>query len=66
MGDFFCFCLGRLDFRSVSVLSIDLVALAIAGGAEVIVSRNLRHLKQMALRFPQLRVVSPETFLKDK
>lgn len=43
-----------------------LVELAVAGGAEVIVSRNLRHLKQMELRFPQIRITSPELFMKEK
>lgn len=42
-----------------------LVELAIAGGADFIVTRNLRHLKGMELRFPQLRIVSPESFLKE-
>lgn len=42
-----------------------LVELAVAGGAEFIVTRNLRHLKNMELRFPQLRIALPETFLKE-
>ena len=42
-----------------------LVELAIAGGAEFIVTRNLRDLQRMELRFPQLKVVSPEDFLKE-
>lgn len=42
-----------------------LVELAIAGGAEAIVTRNLRDLTRMELRFPSLRIVSPETFLKE-
>ena len=42
-----------------------LVELGVAGGAEFIVTRNLRHLKGMELRFPQLRIASPETFLKE-
>ena len=42
-----------------------LVELAVAGGADFIVTRNLRHLKKMELHFPQLRVVLPETFLKE-
>lgn len=42
-----------------------LVELAIANGAEVIVTRNLRDLANMELRFPQLRVLSPEVFLKE-
>ena len=42
-----------------------LIELAIAGGAEFIVTRNLRDLGRMELRFPALRVVSPEDFLKE-
>jgi len=42
-----------------------LVELAIAGGADYIVTRNLRHLKDMELRFPQLRILAPETFLRE-
>jgi putative PIN family toxin of toxin-antitoxin system len=42
-----------------------LVELAIAGGADFLVTRNLRDLGKMELRFPQLRVVSPEAFLKE-
>jgi putative PIN family toxin of toxin-antitoxin system len=42
-----------------------LVELAVAGGAEFIVTRNLRHLQNMQLRFPQLRIVAPATFLKE-
>ncbi len=42
-----------------------LVELGVAGGADFIVTRNLRHLRNMGLRFPQLRITSPETFLKE-
>ena len=42
-----------------------LVELAVAGGAEFIVTRDLRHLKNMELLFPQLRIAVPETFLKE-
>lgn len=42
-----------------------LVELAIAGGADFLVTRNLRDLARMELKFPQLRVVSPEAFLKE-
>ncbi len=42
-----------------------LVELAVAGSADVIVTRNLRDLAPMELRFPQLRVCSPEDFLKE-
>jgi putative PIN family toxin of toxin-antitoxin system len=42
-----------------------LVELAVAGGASFIVTRNLRDLGRMELRFPGLRVLSPEDFLKE-
>ena len=42
-----------------------LVELAVAGGADVIVTRNFRDVARMELRFPQLRVLSPEDFLKE-
>ena len=42
-----------------------LVELAVAGGADFIVTRNLRHLRNMQLRFPQLRIAAPATFLKE-
>lgn len=42
-----------------------LVELAVAGGADFIVTRNLRHLRNAELRFPQLRIASPATFLKE-
>lgn len=42
-----------------------LFELAVAGGADFIVTRNLRDLRSSNLRFPSLRVVSPEDFLKE-
>ena len=42
-----------------------LVELAVAGGARFIVTRNLRDLARMELKFPELRIVSPEDFLKE-
>lgn len=42
-----------------------LVELAVAGGADFIVTRNLRHLRNSQLHFPQLRIASPATFLKE-
>lgn len=42
-----------------------LVELAVAGGARFIVTRNLRDVARMELNFPELRVVSPENFLKE-
>lgn len=43
-----------------------LVELAIAGGASHIVTRNVRHVARMELKFPSLSVVSPEQFLKEQ
>lgn len=42
-----------------------LIELAVAGGAEVIVTRNVRDLRGMELRFATLRVMSPEELLKE-
>jgi putative PIN family toxin of toxin-antitoxin system len=42
-----------------------LIELAVAGGAEFIVTRNLRDLKSSQMQFPALRVISPENFLKE-
>jgi putative PIN family toxin of toxin-antitoxin system len=42
-----------------------LVELAVAGGARFIVTRNLRDVARMELKFPTLRVISPEDFLKE-
>ena len=41
-----------------------LVELAVAGGASHIITRNVRHVARMELRFPHLSVVTPERFLK--
>ena len=42
-----------------------LVELAVAGVAQSVVTRNLRDVRAMELRFPELRLVSPEDFLKE-
>lgn len=42
-----------------------LFELAVAAGAQVIVSRNLRDLRAGELPFPGLRVLSPEAWLKE-
>ncbi len=42
-----------------------LVELAVAGGASHVVTKNVRHVGRMELRFPQLSVVTPEKFLKE-
>jgi uncharacterized protein len=42
-----------------------IVELAIAGGATMIVTNNVRHLNRGELRFPGLRVVTPRDFLEE-
>lgn len=42
-----------------------LVELAVAGGADAIVTRNLRHLRRMELRFPRLRILAPNELLRE-
>jgi putative PIN family toxin of toxin-antitoxin system len=42
-----------------------LVELAVAGGAEAIVTRNVRDLKGAQLRFDALRVLRPEEIVKE-
>ena len=41
------------------------VELAVAGGADYVVTRNLRDLRGNELRFAALRAISPEDFLKE-
>ena len=42
-----------------------LIELAVAGQARYLVTRNLRDLARMELRFPQLRVCSPDDLLRE-
>ena len=42
-----------------------LIELAVAGSADLIVTRNLRDIERGELFFPQLRIISPEAFLKE-
>jgi putative PIN family toxin of toxin-antitoxin system len=42
-----------------------LVELAVASAANCVVTRNLRDFRAMELRFPNLRVLSPEDMLKE-
>lgn len=42
-----------------------LIELAVAGGASRIVTRNLRDLRGMELKFPGLAAVTPEQFLSE-
>jgi len=57
------YCLWRPNLRDEA--DNHLVELAVAGGADAIVTRNLRDLRRMELRFPGLRVLTPETFIKE-
>lgn len=41
-----------------------LIELAVAGGADCVVSQNLRDLKRHALKFPGLHAVTPSALLK--
>ena len=41
------------------------VELAVAGGASVIVTQNVRDFERSELRFPNLRVLRPGEFLKE-
>jgi predicted nucleic acid-binding protein len=41
-----------------------LIELAVAGGAEVIVTRNVRDLSRGELRFPHIRVLTPDQCLE--
>jgi uncharacterized protein len=42
-----------------------LIELAVAGGASVLVTRNIRDFRGAELQFPGLRVLSPEEFVKE-
>jgi predicted nucleic acid-binding protein len=42
-----------------------LIELAVAGGAQAIVTRNRRDVARMELKFPSLSVISPEAFLQE-
>ena len=42
-----------------------LVELAVAGGADFIVTRNLRDLQSAELRFGGLKIVSPDLYMKE-
>ena len=42
-----------------------LIELAVAAGANLIITRNVRDFKNMELSFPSIRIVTPEDFLKE-
>ena len=42
-----------------------LIELAVAGGAEYLVTKNIRDFVSMDLQFPNLKIISPETIIKD-
>jgi len=39
--------------------------LAIAGGAEAIVTKNVRDFRRMELQFPEIRILKPEALMKE-
>jgi putative PIN family toxin of toxin-antitoxin system len=41
-----------------------LIELAVAGGAEALVTRNIADFKRAELKFPELAILTPEQFLK--
>ena len=43
-----------------------LIELALAGGADYILTHNLRHFRNTELRFPHLRVRTPSQFLREE
>ncbi len=43
-----------------------LIELAVAGDAQYVVTRNLKDVARMELRFPNLRIASPEDFLQEQ
>jgi predicted nucleic acid-binding protein len=47
------------------MLSRHLVELAVAGGAQAIVTKNTRDVAKMELRFPNLRVATPAELVKE-
>ena len=42
-----------------------LIELAVAGSAHFVVTRNLRHVANMELKFPGLQIVNPATMMKE-
>ncbi len=43
-----------------------LIELAVAGDAQYVVTRNLKDVARMELRFPNLRIIGPEDLLKER
>ena len=42
-----------------------LLEVAVAAGAEAIVTKNVQHLRSGDLRFPEIRILKPEQILKE-
>jgi predicted nucleic acid-binding protein len=42
-----------------------LIELAVAAGANLIITRNVRDFKNMELSFPRIRIITPEDFLRE-
>jgi hypothetical protein len=59
--------MGRDIHMCIVIDTMVLVAasIGVAGGSEVIVTRNLRDQKNGQMNFPELRVIPPEKYLKD-
>jgi predicted nucleic acid-binding protein len=57
------YCLWRPNLRDEG--DNHLIELAVAAGADLIISRNVRDLRSGQLPFARLRVMTPEAFLKE-
>ncbi len=43
-----------------------LIELAVAAGASHVVTKNIRHIARMELKFDQFKIVTPQAFLKER
>jgi hypothetical protein len=56
---------GTLFERGMDPADQHLIELAIAGGAQAIVTKNVKHLRGGELRYPQIRILGPAELLKE-